>query len=193
MRKVVLAAQLLELPFERIDAGAAYGIVQTPDYQAKNPNALIPTIEDNDVALWESNAITRYLAAKHGGEVWWPSDPAARAKADKWMDWQVSLASAQHGAFINLVRRKPEERDPAAIAESARRAAKLMTIVDEQLSRQPWLSGETLGIGDVPVGVYAHTFFTLEIDRPELPHLRAWYERLTARKSYSRTVMIPLT
>lgn len=191
VKKAVWLADELALPFVRHDVGGQFGMDDA--YLALNPNALIPTIEDGDIVLWESNAIIRYLAARHGGDAWWPSDPAVRAKADKWMDWQFSLADAQRDLFVNLVRKKPEEREAAAIAQSATRAGKLMAIVDKALSRQPWLSGETMGIGDIPVGVYAHTYFTLDIERPELPHLRAWYERLTMREAYARTVMIPLT
>ncbi len=191
VKKVVWLADELGLPFVRHDVGGQFGMDAA--YLALNPNALIPTIEDGDVSLWESNAILRYLAAQHGGQAWWSSDAATRAAGDKWMDWQFSLADAQRDAFVHLVRRKPEERDPAAIAASARKVAKLMEIADEHLSRQPWLSGETIGVGDIPVGVYAHTFYTLDMERPELPHLRAWYERLTVREAYSRTVMIPLT
>lgn len=191
VKKVVWLADELRLPFIRHDVGGQFGMDAA--YRALNPNALIPTIEDGDFSLWESNAILRYLAASYGGQDWWPTAPVVRARGDKWMDWQFSLADAQRNAFVQLVRKKPGERNPSAIADSARRAGDAMRIVDECLSRQPWLSGETLGIGDIPVGVYAHTYYTLDIERPDLPNLRNWYERLTAREAYSRTVMIPLT
>ncbi|MCE7797043.1 glutathione S-transferase family protein [Sphingobium sufflavum] len=191
VKKVVWLAEELGLPFVRHDVGGSFGMDAA--YCARNPNALIPTIDDGDLTLWESNAILRYLAARHGGADWWPADPAVRAQGDKWMDWQFGLADAQRDAFLHLVRKSASDRDPAKIAESARNTATLMTIADDCLSRQPWLSGAALGIGDIPVGAYAHTFFTLDMERPELPHLRAWYERLTRREAYARIVMIPLT
>ncbi|MET0366390.1 MAG: glutathione S-transferase family protein [Sphingobium sp.] len=191
VKKVAWFADELGLPHVRHDVGGAFGMDAA--YLALNPNALIPTIEDGDFSLWESNAILRYLAQRYGGERWWPSDAATRASGDKWMDWQFSLADAQRDLFLNLVRTAPEKRDHAAIARSATAAGKAMGRVDDQLSRQPWLSGEEIGIGDIPVGVYAHTYFTLEIERPELPHLRGWYDRLTARDAYAKSVMIPLT
>lgn len=64
VRKVVLTAQLLEVPFGRTDAGAAFGVTKTPEYLDLNPNALVPTLEHDDFALWESNATVRYLCAK---------------------------------------------------------------------------------------------------------------------------------
>jgi len=68
-----------------------------------------------------------------------------------------------------------------------------MAILDAHLAHSPWLSGNLFGIGDVPMGVYAYTWFALPIERPELPHLGGWYARLQARDGYASQVMIPLT
>jgi glutathione S-transferase len=191
VKKVAWFAVELGLDFARHDIGGAFGMDAA--YLAKNPNALIPTIEDGDVTLWESNAILRYLAAKHGGDRFWPTDPAFRAVGDKWMDWQISYADAQRDAFVGLVRRAPAEQDASAIAASAARCAKQMAILDDSLAHSPWLSGGEFGVGDVPMGVYAHTYFSLAIDRPPLPHVEDWYARIRARPGYAEQVMIPLT
>jgi len=191
VKKVVWLADEIGVPFARHDVGGQFGMDAA--YLALNPNALIPTIEEDGLVLWESNAILRYLAARHGGERWWPADPAIRADGDKWMDWQFSLADAQRDCFKQLVRTPEAQRDPALIAASAAASGKAWRLVDDALSRQPWLSGEVFGIADIPVGVYVHTYFTLAIERPELPNLSAWYERLTARDAYAKSVMIPLT
>ena len=191
VKKVAWFAQELGIEHVRHDVGGKFGMDAA--YVAKNPNALIPTIEDGDVVLWESNAILRYLAARHGGDAFWPADPARRALADRWMDWQFGYADAQRDAFVNLIRCAPEDRDGEAVERSARACAKQMTILDRALAETPWLSGETFGIGDVPMGVYAHTWFNLAIERPELPHVGAWYARLRERPGYAGQVMIPLT
>ena len=112
VRKVVLAAQWLEIPFERIDAGHEFGIVKTPDYLAKNPNALVPLIEDGDFQLWESNVIVRYLCAKHSPGKLYPQELAVRFDAERWMDWQqTTLNPAGRTAFIQLVRTPADKRD----------------------------------------------------------------------------------
>ena len=191
VKKVAWFAVELGLPFERHDVGGQFGMDAA--YLAKNPNGLIPTIDDDGVTLWESNAILRYLAARHGGARFWPNDPAARAVGDKWMDWQTGYADAQRDAFLNLVRRTPEARDAAAIAAAAAASAKQMAILDEALSRTPWLSGGAFGIGDIPMGVYVYTYFSLAIERPSLPHVEDWYARLKMRPGYAGQVMIPLT
>lgn len=190
VKKVAWLAAELGIAHRRIDAGGAFGF--TADYAAMNPNLLIPTIEDDGLVLWESNAILRYLAARHAPQ-FWPDDPARRAVGDKWMDWQFGYADAQRDAFVNLVRKPEEERNAAAIARSAAACGALMQILDATLAGQEWLSGDAFGIGDMPMGVYAHTWFTLPIDRPATPHVRAWYERLVSRPAYAELVMIPLT
>ena len=166
VKKVVWFAEELGLPYVRHDVGGAFGMDGA--YRARNPNALIPTIEDDGVVLWESNAILRYLAARYGDGRFWPTDAAGRALADRWMDWQFDYASAQRGAFLNLVRRPAAERDSAAIGRSSEATANRMRILEHYLSETPWLSGEMFGAGDVPMGVYAHTWFTLDIARPDL-------------------------
>ena len=191
VKKVAWFAEEIGLPYVRHEVGGAFGMDAA--YLALNPNALIPTIEDDGLVLWESNAILRYLAARYAPEHFWPSEPAVRAQADKWMDWQFDYAAAQGPAFLNLVRRVAHERDADAIHRSASRCGEMMKRVDDELSRRPWLSGERFGIGDIPMGVYAHTWFTLAIERPDLPHVSAWYDHLRARPGFATQVMIPLT
>ena len=191
VKKVAWFAEELGLAYVRQDVGMQFGMSDA--YLAMNPNAMIPTIEDDGFILWESNAILRYLAARHGGMRWWPDEPQLRAIGDRWMDWQIDFAAAQGPAFLNLVRRAPDERDMAAVAKAAAKSGELMGILDRYLADSEWLSGDDFGIGDIPMGVYAHTWFTLDIERPDLPHVSDWYRRLQSRDGYASQVMIPLT
>lgn len=191
VKKVAWFAVELGIAFERHNIGGAFGMDAA--YLAKNPNALIPAIDDDGFILWESNTILRYLAARHGGDRFWPVDPATRAVGDKWMDWQIGYADAQRDAFLNLVRRPPAERDADAITASAKHSARQMRILEAALGDAPWLSGENFGVGDVPMGVYAHTYFSIEIERPTLPRVEDWYARLRSRPGYADQVMIPLS
>ncbi len=190
VKKVVWFAEELGLPYERIDTGGAFGMDAA--YVAKNPNRLIPTIDDGDFTLWESNAILRYLADTNDVALW-GNTPRERALADRWMDWQFTYAEAQRDAFVNLVRKAPEDRDMDAVARSAAACAKQVAILEDALGRAPWLSGAQFGIGDVPMGVYIHTWFALPIERPAMPQVADWYARLQTRPGYAPHVMIPLT
>lgn len=109
VQKVLWCCDELSLEYERIDAGGPFGRTQNPDYLAMNPNGLIPTISDDGFTLWESNAIVRYLAAKHGVGGLCPEDLRERADADRWMDWQLgTLWVALRPVFIGLVRTPPK-------------------------------------------------------------------------------------
>jgi glutathione S-transferase len=48
VQKVLWALTEMNIPFERIDAGGKFGKTQESSYLAMNPNALVPTLEDDD-------------------------------------------------------------------------------------------------------------------------------------------------
>jgi glutathione S-transferase len=191
--KVMWTAAELDLAVERVDVGGSFGGLDDA-YAAKNPNRRIPTIEDGALVLWESNAIVRYLAARYGAGKLWAADPAVRADADKWMDWQATeIAGAMREVFWQLVRTAPADRDAKLIAESIATSVPRWTLIDAHLAGRTYLCGDTLTMGDVPLGCYAHRWFALPIERPDLPHLEAWYRRLAERRAYAAHVMLPLT
>ncbi|MBB4859829.1 glutathione S-transferase [Novosphingobium chloroacetimidivorans] len=191
VKKVAWLAVELGLEFERIDTGGQFGMDAA--YLAKNPNALIPTIEDGKVTLWESNAILRYLAAQYGGERWWPADAGARAMGDRWMDWQFGYADAQRDAFLHNVRKPAAERRPELIAASVAACTRHLAVIERYLTETPWLSGVEFGIGDIPMGVYANTWFALPIERPPFPAIQAWFQRICTRPGFAEQVAIPLS
>jgi glutathione S-transferase len=194
VRKVLWCAEELGLSYERIEAGGAHGVVNDPAYRALNPNGLVPCLEDDGLVLWESNAIVRYLAARHGAGTLWPEDAKVRAAADKWMDWTTSTFGPHYrDIFWNLVRRPPQERVAAEVSRGLDSCGRLLAIVDKALANQPYLSGEQVGIGDIPLGCSIYGWFTMPIERPDLPHLAAWYQRLTERPAFRKGVMTPLT
>jgi glutathione S-transferase len=110
VKKVVWAAVEADLQWERHDIGGQFGY--TPEYLAMNPNRLVPTIQDGDFTLWESNAILRYIADQHARHLW-SGTATARAQTDRWLDWQFQFADAQRDAFLQLVRVPEAERDTA--------------------------------------------------------------------------------
>ncbi len=191
VKKVVWLAEEMGLAYDRRDVGGAFGMDEA--YRALNPNALIPTIEDDGFVLWESNSILRYLATSHGGEAFYPVTPQARASVERWMDWNFTWADAIRPIFFQMVRTAPEKRDAALIERSVVRAAGLSAILDDVLGRQEWLSGDGFGIGDIPVAAYANTWFQLPVERPSRPHLERWYASLQERAPFRDVVMIPLS
>lgn len=195
VRKVLWCAEELGIAYERVDAGGAFGVVDEPNYRAMNPNGRVPVIEDDGFVLWESNAIVRYLVAKHGqGTPWLPADLQQRASADRWMDWMTSTVAAPfRDVFWGILRTPPEQQDWVAINAAHKTVSELLSMADQALASQPYLSGDAPGMGDIPLGCFAYAWFEMPIERAPMAHLEAWYERLTARPAYRAAVMTALT
>ena len=193
VQKVLWCCGELNLKHERIDAGLQFGVNTTPEYKAMNPNALVPTINDDGFVLWESQAIVRYLARKHGLGSLCPSDPKACADADRWMDWNATTVWVNlRPIFWNLVRTPPEKRDMALVNDSRNKLAASMAIFDAHLAHRKFVTGDAFTMGDIPVGTSVQRWFNLPIERENLQHLAAYYQRLRARAPFKQHVDLPL-
>jgi glutathione S-transferase len=197
VQKAMWAIGELGLACERIDVGGAFGKTKEPPYLAMNPNALVPTLEEEDgFTLWESNSIVRYLAAKHDkAAILDPKDPKARAVASQWMDWQLSVVGpAITPVFWGLIRTPPEKRDLAAIDASKKRTIEVMGTLNTQLGKTPYVAGSAFSYGDIPVGTMCYRFVQLVPERPSMPHLDRWYAAISARQAFKDHVAsVPLT
>jgi glutathione S-transferase len=195
VQKVMWTVGELKLPHERIDIAGAFGKNREPDYLALNPNGLVPTLQEDDFVLWESNSIVRYLAAKHGAGTLEPTDARTRARASQWMDWQLTvLGPAIFDLFWGLVRTPPEQRNQAAIDVSRKKTTDAFKIVDAALARRPFLAGDAFCMGDIPVGIVGYRFRELVPERPALPHFERWYAAIAQRPAFREHILsMPLT
>jgi glutathione S-transferase len=192
--KAVFAIQELGLKYERYDVGGKFGGLDTPDYVAMNPNSKIPTIDDDGFILWESNTIIRYLAARHGAGTLWPTDARERADSDRWMDWQCTeFNPALTPAFWGLIRTAPEQRNLQAIADAAAKTGRMAQVLDKVLAKQQYLAGDRFTMGDVAVGCAVDRWFMLPMERPDVPHLLQWRERVAARPAAQGVLKQPLS
>jgi glutathione S-transferase len=191
VQKVLWCCEEVEISYRRHDAGGLFGGTDQDEYLARNPTGLVPTITDGDLALWESNTIVRYLSARYGAGSLWPEDPAQRALADKWMDYQLgTLFPAFKDALLGLVRTPPEQRDPEKIEASARATADVLAVLDAHLEDNEYVAGSSLTMGDIALGSIVYRWLELDIERPDLPSLRTWHERLEGRTAYQKAVMV---
>lgn len=194
VQKVLWLCEEMGVKCERIDAGGQFGVVNTPQYRALNPNGLVPTIEDGPFVLWESNTIVRYLSAKHSAGKLWPEDLKIRAEVDKWMDWQISTFwPAFRPLFWNLVRTPPDQRDEKTMEESLLQSAEVLGYLDAHLKNRTYVGGDDLTMGDFPMGCAIWRWYGLQINRPELPNLQRWFDNLRQRPAYQNLVMQALT
>ena len=194
VRKVVWAAQELGLTMQRTDAGGQFGIVKEADYRRKNPNALVPLMEDGEVLIWESNVIVRYLCAKHSPGNFYPAALPQRFAAEQWMDWQqTTFNPAGRTAFVQWIRTPAEQRNTEQIAQSVAATEALLTLLDAHLADHAFMGGDQFSMADIPLGCEMHRWFGLPQPRPVRPHLDRWYQTLLARPATRGVLDLPLS
>lgn len=193
--KPLWAADEMGLDYEQIDVGGKFGGNDTAEYLAMNPMGLVPTLQDGNFTMFESNAITRYLSEKFGRGSLYPEDPQARATADSWMDWKLNAINpVMRPIFWGLVRTAPEDRNMDEINAGIEQGVKFWGMLNTHLEGRNYIAGDDLTMGDIPVGPQAFRWFELvgEDQRPSMPHLEAWYQRLTERPAFRKNCMNPL-
>jgi glutathione S-transferase len=194
VQKALWCCEEMGVQYQRIDAGGTFGIVNTPQYRALNPNGLVPTIEDGPFVLWESNTIVRYLTAKHSPGKLWPEDLKVRAEADKWMDWtNTTFWPTFRPLFWNLVRTPVDQRDEEAMEESRLKTAEILDFLDAHLKNRAYIAGDDLTMGDIPMGCAIWRWLSVPVERPSLPNIQHWFGNLRQRPAYQNVVMLPIS
>jgi len=194
VQKALWAAEEIGLDYERVDIGGPFGGLDDPNFRALNPNGKVPVINHDGSILWESNAITRYLAGLDPSGKLWPTNAHQAALADQWMDWCNShLWGPFPTVIIGLLRTPPEDRDDDAIVSANETLEAEWAVLDAQLAKTPFVAGDNFSAGDIPAGVFAWRRYELPIQRNALPHLDAWYARLKKRPAFKKIVMTPLS
>lgn len=194
VQKVLWCCGELDLEYERIDAGNEFEVNKTAEYLALNPNGFVPTIEDEEIKLWESNVIVRYLAHKVGDGRLCPADIRTRFDAERWMDWQATVFwPVLRPLFIQLIRTPAAKRDPAVISEGEKLSLAAVRILDQCLCDKTFLAGDAFSMGDIPAATTVHRWYALDIEHPDLPNVQRWYDLMKRRRSFHEVVMTPLS
>jgi glutathione S-transferase len=196
VQKVLWCLRELDLTYERVDAGMAFGRNTEPDYLAMNPNGRVPTLVDGDYVLWESNSVMRYLVLAYGkGSPIYPQAPKQRAGVDRWLDWTLStMQPVDRPVFWALVRTPVEKRDMVAIQRDVDAEAVQWRIVDNQLSTRRFIEGDDFTLADIALGAYARRWLGVEgVHKPKFAHLDRWFAQFAARPGFQQFIAPPMT
>jgi glutathione S-transferase len=161
------------LPIEIGDAGA-----RSPEFLAINPNGRLPVIVDDQFVLFESLAITLYLAKKYGKL--YPGTLEGEAKAWQWSFW--AIAEVDRGVNIwslHAVRLPPQERNAALREEALKVIAAPFQVLDAALAKTPYLLGDDFTVADLNVAAVISR--AIDMDLSAVPHLKAWLSRCLGR------------
>jgi glutathione S-transferase len=193
LQKVMWFVGELDIEHRHIEIGGKFGGLDTPEFKTMNLHGRVPVIDDNGTIVWESHAILRYLAARYGGDSFWNDDAARRSLWDRWMDWAQTALQPDflNGVFWGFYRTPEAQRNLAMIKDRINRCAQHFRVLDRWLADRTFMLGDKLTLADVPIGTHLYRYFNLEIERPSLPNVEAWYRRLQDRPAYRAHVMIP--
>jgi glutathione S-transferase len=188
VRKVLWTCEELALPYVLAPWGTGELSLQSPEFLALNPNAMVPVIDDDGFILWESNSICRYLADRHGDGALLPPPSQQRALVERWMDWQATdLNTAWRYPFLSLVRASPAHQDAAQLAAGVAAWNRAMTLLDTHLAANgPYLAGERLTLADVVIGLSVNRWKSTPLAHADLPAVEAYFDLLSQRPAFLR-------
>lgn len=184
--KVLWTLDELELAYERIDAGGAFGLTGDPEYLAMNPNGRIPVCRDGDVVIWESNAIVRYLASRYGKGLLWHENAGRRSLDDRWMDW-ASLTFYQ--PVLALHRAAKMEAGAArdeAVAKARVSLDEPVSVLSRVLKDKEHIAGDAFGIGDIALAPHVHRLMNAAGLFEPGDAIVAYHRRIARRAAFSR-------
>jgi glutathione S-transferase len=187
VQKVVWLLEELGEQYVREDYGRQFNNTQTAEYLALNPHAKVPTLLDGELAVWESNTILRYVCNKllKGRELY-PAEPGARSQVERWMDWQLAALNAPYLGVFREAKKKPEERG-ANFAADAKELATQLELLEKGTAGRAFIAGSAFSIADVCLGPIIDRVFGFPISLPDLPGLRGWHMKVTARPAYQKS------
>jgi glutathione S-transferase len=196
VQKVLWCLRELDLAYQRIDAGMAFGRNTEPEYLAMNPNGRVPTMVDGEFVLWESNSVMRYLVLAYAaGSPLYPQEPKRHGDVNRWLDWTLStLQPVDRPVFWALVRTPVAQRDMVAIQKDVDAEAVQWRIVDARLATRRFITGDDFTIADIALGAYARRWFGVEgVRKPQLPQLERWFAQFAGRPGFVQFIAPPMS
>jgi len=178
--RAIWVAKELGLAFEHIPIEIGAAGARKPDYLAINPNGRLPAIVDDGFVLWESLAITMYLAKKHAPGRLYPATLEGEARTWQWSLWAVQEVDRAVNIWsLHAVRLPPEDRDADKRAEALKVMAAPFKVLDGALGRSPYLVGDDFTVADLNVAAVISR--AIDLDMPETPHVAGWLRRCLER------------
>lgn len=194
VKKVLWCLTELGLTYQQKDAGGPFGGLDTPEYLAMNPNKTIPTYQDGEFILWESNAILSYLADKYDDGTLLPHNAEFRARAAQWMYWSDGSLFPYIKAMMGLLVRTPaEQRDPARVEELKQSLNHLIAMLNDDLAQRDYIAGDAFSIADMALAPLLYPWREVCHDRPDFPHIERWFARIETRPAYRDIVALPVS
>jgi glutathione S-transferase len=179
--RVLWVAEELGLSYENIPVDSAEGSKKA-EYLAVNPNGRIPALDDEGFVLFESLAITMYLARKHAHAGLYPATLPDEARLWQWSLWGANEIETPLIQWIsNRFVLPPEKRNATIAAEAEAKLPRPMAVLDAHLATRRHLLGGEFTVADLNVASLLYTAWFNKGDLSRWPQVRGWLERVLTR------------
>ncbi len=185
--KVRFAANAMGLEYTYIKISFKNKEHKTNDFLKMHPAGKIPVIDDEGFIVFESNAIIKYLAQKHGS-VLYPQGLKERALIDQWIDFcSCHVGGAADKVIFNklFAVRIPVAVDHRAKTEGQMFLNRFLPVIDDQLNQHLFLVDNVMSLADINLLAILDPFERAEIRLDRYPHLVAWRNNLRQQRFYT--------
>lgn len=186
-RRAQMFCEEAGIPYTFITVDLMKGEQNLPAYQALNPNTKVPVIDDDGFVLWESQAIMRYLADKHKASKWYPIEPKARAAVEQWLDWNHTRLGPEAGKIMFNTHFAGDNGSPQAIEDAKKWLAKILPVMNGELSKRPYLCGDQPTLADLAAVTNLAYLEMCQFDLSPYPAVMKWFNGIKSRPSYTKT------
>ncbi|KIW11606.1 hypothetical protein PV08_10908 [Exophiala spinifera] len=188
-RKVLAGLNLLGTEYQLNHVDYFKGEHKSDEYKKINPHATVPAARDGDLVITESNAILQYVAEDSGSV--YPKDAKQRCAVNRWLLWEASVWF--QSCYVYLIQNVAQplfgaEPDQSAIDAEAPNWHKSAAILDNQLAKSKWLTGDDVTIADIAVAAPMHLHKASRLPLDQYPNLKRWMtEQVEALPCWQKT------
>jgi glutathione S-transferase len=195
-RKVLAGFGLMSVEFEKAYVNYLGGGHKAQEYLEFNPNGVLPALVDGDLKLWESNAILQYAADKTEALAYYPRELKKRADIHRWQFWEA--AHWYPSCYVYLVENlvKPimnAEPDQVAIEKEAPNWHRLANVLEQRLTDQAWICGDSVTLADIAVAAPMHLYPYQKLPLNTYPNIQRWMSERVEELSCWKATDVALT
>ncbi len=191
--KVHIMLEECALPYKAVAVDIGAGDQFKPEFLAISPNNKIPALVDPDgpdgkpIALFESGAILLYLAGKTGRLL--PTDTRGKYAVLQWLMFQMGSVGPMLGQTHHFRVYAPE-KIAYAVDRYSNEARRLYRVMNDQLARSRYIAGADYSIADIAIFPWLRSWKNQGIDWADYPHLKGWFDEISARPAVQRGVEV---
>ena len=187
VQKIIWAAKELNIDYDHQIVGGHYGGTHTEAFGMLNPNRTIPVWQDEEIILWESQAILRYLARRSGKL--YGTTQIETALIDQWLDWNSTVFWPPiRLLYLEFYNPKRSTEGIKTAQDAIMKINSMLELMNKQLQQYSFIAGNQFSLADIVLAIALNRLQNMGFGTV-LPHnLESWFYKLNQRPAFSEAV-----